>query len=63
MPNHPTTLPDALARKISDLATAHGYGVEVLTLSWWTDGIGNPAVARVTYESDFPKMEYLRGDD
>lgn len=63
MPKHPITLPDTVARKMSDLARQHGYGVEVLTLSWLTEDIGNPVVARVTYESDFPEMKYVRGDD
>ena len=52
MSKHPTTLPDDVARKLADLAREHGYGIERLTLSWATKDLGQPSVARVTYEVD-----------
>jgi hypothetical protein len=48
-PEHPIALPDDVARRIADLARAHGYGVELLTLTWATKDLGQPATARVAY--------------
>ena len=51
MSKHPNALPDVVARKLSDLAREHGYGVENLTLSWLTKDLGQPATARVSYST------------
>jgi hypothetical protein len=59
---HPDILPDDMARKLADLAREHGYGIERLTLSWVTKDLGNPLVARVTYETDLPEHRTLDGD-
>ena len=51
MSKHPNALPDVVARKLSDLAREHGYGIENLTLSWLTKDLGQPATARVSYST------------
>lgn len=52
MTQHPTAMPDEVARKLADLAREHGYGIEHLTLSWVTKDLGQPLVARTTYAPD-----------
>ena len=46
---HPMTLPDEVVLKLSAIAAEHGYGIERLTLTWRTKGIGVPEVGRVDY--------------
>lgn len=48
-PKHPTALPDVVARRLSDLARAHGYSVGMLELVWLTKDLGEPPIARVRY--------------
>lgn len=48
-PKHPTALPDIVARRLSDLARAHGYSVGMLELVWLTKDLGEPPIARVRY--------------
>ena len=52
MTKHPTAMPDEVARKLTDMAREHGYGIEHLTLSWVTKDLGQPLIARVTYAPD-----------
>ena len=61
-PQHPTELPDIVARMLADLAREHGYGVERLTLSWLTKDLGQPLTARVAYEPDVWEERGLSGD-
>ena len=61
MPKHPTHMPDYVARKLSDLAREHGYGIEHLTLSWLTKDLGQPPVARVSYEPEVYEMQNMDG--
>ena len=49
---HPDLMPDDMARALADLARAHGYGIETLTLTWLTRDLGQPLIARVTYAPD-----------
>ena len=62
MPKHPTTLPDDVARKLSDLAREHGYGIEHLTLSWRTKDLGQPLTARVTYAPEVYEVQTVDGN-
>lgn len=61
MPKHPTALPDDVARKLSDLAREHGYGIERLTLSWLTKDLGQPPIARVSYEPEVYEVQSMDG--
>lgn len=61
MPKHPTDLPDAVARKLADLAREHGYGIERLTLTWLTKDLGQPLTARVEYAPDVVESVDLQG--
>jgi len=67
MSKHPNALPDVVARKLTDLAREHGYGIEDLSLSWLTDDIGPPATARVRYSASNddvdPPLVTLRVED
>ena len=67
MSKHPNALPDYVARKLADMANAHGYGIENLTLSWLTKDLGQPVTARVRYstaEDVFdPPLVTLRVED
>ena len=62
MPKHPTTLPDDVARKLSDLAREHGYGIEHLTLSWLTKDLGQPLTTRVTYAPEVYEVQTVDGN-
>ena len=62
MPKHPTALPDDVARKLSDLAREHGYGIEHLTLSWLTKDLGQPLTARVTYAPEVYETQTVDGN-
>jgi hypothetical protein len=62
MTKHPDILPDDMARKLADLAREHGYGIEHLTLSWRTCGLGQPMTARATYEPDVIEARSLDGE-
>lgn len=61
MAKHPRTLPDVVARELSDLAWEHGYSIEHLTLSWVTNDLGHPQVARVTYTTEIREFQTLDG--
>jgi hypothetical protein len=61
MTKHPTALPDEVARKLSDLAQEHGYGIERLTLSWLTKDLGQPLTARVSYEPEVYEVQNMDG--
>jgi len=61
MTKHPTDLPDAVARKLADLAREHGYGVERLTLTWRTEDLGQPLTARVEYAPDVVEIVDMQG--
>ena len=62
MAKHPTDLPDVVARKLADFAREHGYGIESLTLSWFTKDLGRPIIARVTYDANFVESVTTDGD-
>lgn len=49
-PKHPTVLPDVVAKRLANLATAHGYRIEKLRLAWTTT-LENPKSAMVEYEA------------
>jgi hypothetical protein len=49
MTKHPIALPDEVVRELADLARANGYGIEEITLTWVTRGLGQPAIGRVNY--------------
>ena len=61
MAEHPTALPDDVARKLSNLAREHGYGIEQLTLSWRTKDLGQPPTARATYAPEVYEVQNLDG--
>ena len=44
------------------LAREHGYGIENMTLTWLTRGLGQPAVARAIYAPDVIETQTLDGD-
>ena len=58
---HPDLMPDDMARALADLARAHGYGIETLTLTWLTRDLGHPLTARVTYAPDVIEMPTVDG--
>jgi hypothetical protein len=62
MRKYPEIMPDDIARRLADLASDYGYGIECLTLVWTTKDLGNPLTARVTYESDMPDTRTLDGN-
>ncbi len=51
-PRYPTALPDEVAKKLVDLARAHGYGIDALGLVWLTKDMQEPGTARVLYEAN-----------
>ena len=61
MTKHPDSMPDDIARRLADLAREHGYGIEQITLTWWTRDLGQPAIGRVTYAPDVIETRSLDG--
>jgi len=61
MAEHPTDLPDAVARKLADLALEHGYGIEHLTLTWLTKDLGRPMIARAEYAPEIVESVDVQG--
>ena len=56
MTKHPDSMPDDIVRRLADLAREHGYGIEQITLTWWTRDLGQPpATGRATYAPDKPE--------
>jgi hypothetical protein len=61
MARHPTDLPDTVARKLADMARAHGYGIERLTLTWMTKDLRHPMTARAEYAPDIVESVDVQG--
>ena len=59
MTKHPDIMPDEIVRRLADVAREHGYGIENMTLTWLTRGLGQPAVARAIYAPDVIETKRL----
>ena len=62
MTKYPTEMPDAVARKLVDLAREYGYGIENLILNWRTKDLGQPSMARAIYAPEIVESCSVDGD-